>query len=316
MTTMNNVKKENLLKIGGYILTSILFVCCCLFTYDFYKCLSGFIANKFREPAVMLPMISSYLLPVICFLCYFYDTYIRKVGKLTRWIYAGVVAIVCIVNLTGIFGSFSVYASNNRLGVYETIPSIILAFPYDAIVFHVLLLAAQGLNIMENVKSTGKVAALKDDFRRVGEVKVNLVEYVLLSVTSVLAFVFAGSAICALNAVENAVYDVRFLFVWVWLFLPALSVVALVLKPEEKKISKGKKVVFLALATGINVLFNLAFLIFELTTPGFIVHMGKPMFSIAFSISFPVEPLILVAITLMFAIVFAVKLTRVLSKKD
>ena len=312
---MNNQKRETILKIGGYILTAVLFVCCCLFMYDFYKCLSGFVANKFREPLVMLPMISSYLLPVICFLCYFYDTYIRKVGNLARWIYVGVVVAVCAVNLTGIFGSFSLYASNNRLGVYESIPSIILAFPYDAIVFHVLLLVAQGLNIVEGVKPSGKVAALKGEFRREGEVTLSFAEYLLLSVTAILAFVFAGSAICALNAVENIFYDARFLFMWVWLFLPAISVVALALKPE-KKISKGKKVAFLAVFAGVNLLFNLAFLIFELVTPGFIIHMGKPMFSIAFSISFPVEPLILVAITLTCAVIFAVKLVKVLGKKD
>ena len=313
---MNNEKKEKVLKIGGYILTAILFVCCCLFMYDFYKCLSGFIANKFREPLVMLPMVFSYLLPVICFLCYFYDTYIHKVGKVARWIYVGVVAVVCIVNLTGIFGSFSVYASNNRLGVYESIPSIILAFPYDAIVFHILLLFAQGFNVIENIKPMGKLATLKDSFRQEGWAQMRVGEYALLGLAAIFAFLFAGSAICALNAMENILYDARFLFMWVWLFLPAASVVALAIKPEKKQISKRKKVVFLAVAAGVNLLFNLAFLVFELVTPGFIIHMGKPMFSIAFSISFPVEPLVLVALTLTFAVLFAVKLIRLLQKRD
>ena len=47
----------------------LLFSCFCM--YDFYKCLSGFIANGFREPLVMLPMILAYFLPVFCFLFFF-----------------------------------------------------------------------------------------------------------------------------------------------------------------------------------------------------------------------------------------------------
>ena len=316
MKIMSKMRKENLIKIASYLLTAVLLLCCCLFMYDFYKCLSGFIANKFREPQVMLPMISSYLLPVVCFLFYFYDCYVRKVGKAARWIYAGLVVVASIVNLTGIFGNFSVYASNNRLGVYETIPSIILAFPYDAIVFHILLLMAQAFSVVELIKPEGKVAAFKDEYLRKERVSLTVVEYLLLSVAAILAFVFFGSSLCAINAFENVLYDGKFLFLWLWLLLPLLTVIGLVWKVEKRNIAKGKKVVLLSVGAGLNVLFGLLFLLFELTSSGFIVQVGKPLFSIAFSISFPVEPLIMVAFTVLGAVLFASKLIAVLRQKS
>ena len=49
------------------IATVVLLLFSCFYMYDFYKCLSGFIANGFREPQVMLPMILAFLLPVLCF---------------------------------------------------------------------------------------------------------------------------------------------------------------------------------------------------------------------------------------------------------
>ena len=78
---MSNFTKAKMKNIGVHILTGVLFCLSCLFMYDFYKCLSGFIANQFREPLVMIPMFASYFLPVFCFLVYFYDFYVKKLPK-------------------------------------------------------------------------------------------------------------------------------------------------------------------------------------------------------------------------------------------
>ena len=62
---MKKIDGKSLLVRG---LTAVLLLLSCFWMYDFYKCLSGFIANGFREPLVMLPMILAYFLPVFCFL--------------------------------------------------------------------------------------------------------------------------------------------------------------------------------------------------------------------------------------------------------
>ena len=85
MNIMENKIKE---RYGAYIhLASILlFILSSYYMYDFYKSLSGFIANQFREPLVMIPIFLSYFLPVFCFLFYFYDFFGTLYGAL---FYAG-----------------------------------------------------------------------------------------------------------------------------------------------------------------------------------------------------------------------------------
>ena len=130
----------------SHILTIVLFFFSCLFMYNFYKALSGFIANGFREIDVMLPTILSYLLPVFVYLYYVYDTYITKTTKINKIVYSSLVIIWSIINLIGIFNNLPIYISNNMLGVYETIPSIILVYPYDSIVINIVLFIIQIFN--------------------------------------------------------------------------------------------------------------------------------------------------------------------------
>ena len=61
------------------IVTLLMFICTSLFMYGFYKSLSGFIANGFSDGIRMVAMILSYILPVICFLFFFYNYYVKKI---------------------------------------------------------------------------------------------------------------------------------------------------------------------------------------------------------------------------------------------
>ena len=115
-------------------LTAILLLFSCFYMYDFYKCLSGFIANGFREPLVMLPMILAFFLPVLCFLFFFYDFFIKAIHPIVKTAYSVLVAIYALSDLILIFNNIKLYASNNALGVYDSLPSIIIHFPYDMIV--------------------------------------------------------------------------------------------------------------------------------------------------------------------------------------
>ena len=61
-------------------------------------------------------------------------------------------------------------------------------------------------------------------------------------------------------------------------------------------IPRRTKMVTLGVGVGLNILFGILFLIFELTYPDFLVHIGKPLFLITFSVSVPIEPVIILAI--------------------
>ena len=101
-----------------------------------------------------------------------------------------------------------------------------------------------------------------------------------------------GAAICAIGAFENALYDGKFIFLWLWvLVLPLMNLLLLVFKPEKRVKTKGAKVAFLGAGIAVNLLFGVLLWAFEAVSPDFIVHVGKPLFAIAFSVSLPIEML-------------------------
>ena len=55
------------------ILTIIFFISTCLFTQGFYKAATGFVASKFENAHFILTMVVAYVVPVFCFLFYYYS---------------------------------------------------------------------------------------------------------------------------------------------------------------------------------------------------------------------------------------------------
>ncbi len=289
----------------------------CFYMYDFYKSLSGFIANGFREPFVMLPIILAFFLPVFCFLFFFYDFYVRAIHPVVKGIYSVFVALYAIVDLVLIFCQIELYTSNNSLGVYDALPSIIVHFPYDMIIVLFALFALQIFNLIANRPST-RVGAFFDGLKQRGMLRICIFEYLLLCVLAIVVFVFTGSAIYAtFSAIGNAFYDVRYIFLLLWVMLiPLGNLVLLTVKPERMNISKRAKLLTLGIGICANVIFALLFLIFELTYPDFLIHIGKPLFLIAFSISLPIEPGIILGIMALSSLVFIIRLILVAVKKD
>jgi hypothetical protein len=121
--------------------------------------------------------------------------------------------------------------------------------------------------------------------------KLRIWEYLPFSVLAIVVFVFPGAAITAtFTSLSNAFYDFRYIFLLLWVgILPLMNLAYLVIKPE--KLIKSKLATSLVLGAGIlaNVIFALLLLVFELTYPDFMVHIGKPLFLIAFSVSLPIE---------------------------
>jgi hypothetical protein len=283
--------------------------------YNFYKCLSGFIANGFREPLKMLPLIVSYLLPVICFLFFFYDTYNKNANNTAKIIYSCIVVAIAVFCLVGIIINFNLYASNNRLGVYESLPSIIISFPYDALVINSLLILLQGYNVFAIIKPNHKISKAKLAIKQTNTVNLSKVEYLLICVLAILSFVFIGSALCCFNAIENVLYDAKYIFLTLWeLLIPLTALLLLVFKVEKWNISKKAKLITLLSAIVLNLVFGILLLVFELTTPGFMIHVGKPLFMIAFSVSLPIEMLVLIAIMFISTIIHAVKIIKIIKK--
>lgn len=294
--------------------TVLLFVISSLFMFNFYKCFAGFVANGFREPLFMIPLFSSYLLPVCCFLFWFYDFYIKKTSKAAKIVFTSVVSLWATINLVLILMSLNVYMSNNLLGVYDTLYGIFFKFPYDGIIVNVFLIAMQVLRIIRLARPEGKVSKVWEEYKQYGIFKLSIGEYLPLCLLAILAFAFLGNSLNSLIAIENAFYDVKYIYLAVWLLVPVLNLLFLVIKPENRLAKRSLKITALSTGIGINVLFALLLLVFELTSPDFIIHVGKPMFLITFSVSLPIEMLALLLIGLISSVIYITKLALLLVK--
>ena len=111
--------------------------------------------------------------------------------------------------------------------------------------------------------------------------------------------------------------DFTYLILMLWVLLVPLSSLTLfVFKFEKRLKTKKNKAIYLSSLIGINVLFIALLLIFEAIYPSFIVYIGKPIFAIAFSISLPIEMLVLLFIGILTIIFASIYLIRSLMSKE
>ena len=304
---MKTINKKSVAVRG---ITGVLLLLSCFWMYDFYKCLSGFIANGFREPLVMLPMILAYFLPVFCFLFFFYDVYVKAIHPVVKTAYSVLVVVYAVADLVLILNQVGLYASNHALGVYDALPSILLHFPYDMILLLSVIALWQIFRLVAADRRGTKLHGLLEGLKQQGTLHLCVVEYVLLCVMAIVVFVFTGAAVYAtFSAFANAFYDVRYIFLLIWVMLvPMANLAVLTLRPEKMKLRKRTKTLVLSSLILANVLFAWLFLILEKTYPDFLVHIGKPVFLIAFSVSLPIEPCVIFGIMALGTLTAALRL--------
>ena len=312
MPQINETRKKGLL----LVLSALSLLLSSFFMYDFYKCLSGFIANGFRDAAVMLPMVFSYFLPVFCCFLFIYRTLVGRIAKGLDAFFSIFIILYAAVALVFIFKELPLYLSNSRLGVYDVLPGLPFPFPYDAIVFHFCLIGWHVFRLALLCLPENTAARRLDGLQQRGTLRLCVAEYLLLCVLAVLAFVFTGAGITAVfTSLSNMREDPSFLLLLIWVaVIPMMNLLLLACKPEGTCIPRKKKTLILSLAIGVNALFALALLILFLVHPDFMVHVGKPLFLIAFSVSLPIEMAVIYGIMATSSLVFLWKLIRLYAK--
>ena len=303
---MNKIlKKSNII----HMVAAILLLISSFLMFDFYKCLSGFVANGFREPLSMIPLISSYILPVFSFIFAFYDFYVRGAHKIARITYSCITFVWACANLALVFNKIDLYLSNNALGAYDSLYSIFVKFPFDAIIINTFLAILQILNLFVIFKPTSKIALFKESIKQYGTSKVSIFEYLILSVLAILALAFTGGALGALAAIKNALYDGKYIFLILWeLLIPLSNLIFFIFGNFSYNVGKIGKRVLLISQISFNIAAFALLLIFEIASPGFMVQIAKPLFPITFSVSLPIEMIAISAISALSIITCTVRL--------
>ena len=303
---MENSKRKIITTI---IFNIVLVILVSLFMYNAYKCISGFVANNADDGMFMMTLITSYCLPVIAYLIFFYKSLVKPFNKVGNIISSLILIAWGIFNLVNIFMNIDAYMTNNALGVYESLNPLLVYFPYDMIVVSFVVITLQILNILMIRVKNQTLTNMVETVKHYGYFKFNIFEYLFICIVAILSFVFIGDFFISFKSIQNVVYDPKFIYLMLWvLIVPSLTLLSLVFKVENKDISLLKKNIYMGSIIGINVLFIALLFILEAVTPNFIVYCGKPFFAITFSVSIPIEILILLGYGALTALYFLVKL--------
>ena len=95
-----------------------------------------------------------------------------------------------------------------------------------------------------------------------------------------------------------------------------MNLAFLAINPEVPSIKKGAKIAALSAGIGVNLIFGALLIIFETISPDFMVHVGKPLFLIAFSVSMPIEMALIIAMLTIGTTAMVAKLILTSFKKD
>ena len=307
-------KKEVCLNVKNFfknnyktLFTILMLLIACTSVNNFYKITVGYVANEFEGGLFHLTIMIAYFLPYLCFAVYFCNYYVKKLNKLANMIYSLIIIAISIFVLIGVFSNIDVYLKNYLLG----------GFPIDAMITSVVLLIAQGYNISLIVKPNHKLAHLKENWYSLNAFKINIFEYLLLTIVSLLVFFFTGDFISGLLMIENVIYDPKFIFILLWLLLGSMgNLLAYVFKFENKIKTKKNKIIYLASNILVNGLLVVLFVLFGKLYPNYIPAIAKPLFPITFSKSIPIEMMMLFGIQALAVLVCLVKILITLLKKE
>jgi hypothetical protein len=169
--------------------------------------------------------------------------------------------------------------------------------------------------VLEFINGT-KCKSFVDSLKKYGFFKLHIAEYIALCVLGIVVFVFSGSGVTAIfTSFSNAFYNYRYIFLVLWvLFVPMMNLLFLVFKPERLNLPFKAKIAIILSGIGINLLFGALLLVFERTYPDFIVHIGKPLFLIAFSVSLPIEMGVILGIMALGTVIMITRLILTIVK--
>lgn len=296
----------------------LLFSLSSLFFYNAFKVGLSWITNSLQDSFQSWVMILSYLLPSVCFCFYFYSSFVKPNKKITRIIYSSIVSVISIFNIVGIAILFPIFSSNADLGVYESLSTVAFVFPYDGLIFNIIILFIQAYNFSLIIKPGHKFAYIKNAFTSYGFFRYSKHGFIGIAALGVVTMIFLGDFVCAFNAIENTLFDPKFIYLLLWiLIIPLMNFIYFLVNPSIRKINEKTKIILYSINIGVNLIFGLLLLILELTSPSFIVGVGKPLFPIDYAISIPVGPIILLIISVTSIAVFTYRLVKsILIYKD
>ena len=313
-------KDHNLAYYQKYLtlLTLFLFALCCLFAWNFFRAFVAGLTDAFANAMTSIAMIGSYGLPVICFIVFFFDSFIKPNKKVSRYIYSILVILFGLANIVLLGLNFQTLYENSQAGNFSNFTTIGLTYPLDALVVNCLIVILQGINLFILIKPKAKIAFIKDAFRSYGFFKFNIVEKIFITILALITMCFIGDFFNGFLAGGNVKYDGKFIFLMMMIFIiPIMNLIYFLTKPSTKLSSQKAKTIINSCLIGVNLLFAILFIVFVFVFPDFVAHVGKPLFPFDYAVSIPLGPYILLIIIVVSTVFQTINLVKnLLVKKD
>lgn len=312
-----NNAKENLAYYQKYLtlLTLFFFAICCLFAWNAYRSIIGLLTNMTENIVNVVTMITSYTLPVFCFIFFFFNSFIKPNKTITRWIYSCLVIAISLINVILIAVNYNVLNANAAEGHFVNFTTIGLSYPVDMLVVNCFLVLVQIFNLFILIKPNSKYAFIKDAFANYGFFKFKIVGKIFVTILALITMVFVGDFLNGFNAIGNASYDGKYIFLMLMIFIiPLMNFIYFLTSPKVRSISNKSNLIIHGCVIGVNVLFAVLLLTFVFTFPDFIVGVGKPLFPFTFTISIPIGIYLILIIIISSTIIQTINLIKFIPK--
>lgn len=287
-------------------------------TFFFYNGYKLFISALMGHPPLALQNsfpVTSYLLPVAYFIYHIYNCFVKKIGKVGRFIFITISTLIAIFNFVGIGIFFEVYTTNAANGLYSSLLNIGLSFPVDAIIINIIILLLNAMNLFFILKPNTKYIYIQNSFENPGVFKFRPGGYTVVVIFALIGMYFLGAFFNGLSFIDNTLYNSKFIFLLLICFVPVVNFIYHLINLKRTNISQKSKIINYAVAVGINVIFLVVFLILRLVDPYFVTEVGKPFFPFTFIISIPFNVFVLCGSMLISTAMFSVYLVREIIKK-
>ena len=293
------------------LLTLFIYAIVCVASFNALKMGIGLVAQEFDNMIVHFTMFSAYLLPVICFGFFFFNSMVKPMHKVSKIIYVVVISGLAIYNIVGLGLNFATFMNNYNAGYYSNLQILGISFPIDALVINIFILILQAFNIYLLIKPGAKFAYIKDAFCSYGFFKFKKVEAFIVGALGIFTTLFIGDFFNGLNTLENAKYDGKYVFLLLMIFIiPLMNFIYFLTKPNSRNLSEKSKLIINSSVIGANVLFLVLFITFVYIYPDFVSYIGKNLFPVDYTISIPVGPyliLLIITVSLVFEAIYLVK---------
>ena len=122
------------------LLTLFVYAVICVSSFNLLKMGLGLVLQEFENTLVHFTMFSAYLLPIICFGFFFFDSMVKPMHKVSKIIYEVVVSGLAIFNIIGLGINFASFMANYNAGFYSNLQILGISFPIDALVINIFIL--------------------------------------------------------------------------------------------------------------------------------------------------------------------------------